>query len=174
MDEPAPWHAVLHATLKANGVRLFTYVPDRVLTPLIQAAHADPDLLTFAATREEEALGIVTGAWMGGMLGVLAMQTSGFATLPNALASLPVPYQIPLLMVISERGTLGEFNVGQVLVCRTMRPVLQALGIETHTITRHEELAFIADRAIKQAVATKAPVALILSPLLTGGKVFKP
>ena len=167
------WHATLHEVLKANTVRLFTYVPDRVLTPLIQGMHADPYFTTLVATREEEALGIVAGAWMGGMLGVLAMQTSGFATLPNALASLAVPYQIPLLMIISERGTLGEFNLGQAMVCRTMRPVLEALGVEHHTITRLDELAFIADRSIKQAVATQAPVALILSPLLTGGKVFR-
>ena len=38
--------------------------------------------------------------------------------------------------------------------------------------TRLDELEFIADRSIKQAVTTQAPVALILSPLLTGGKVF--
>jgi sulfopyruvate decarboxylase alpha subunit len=171
--EGGPWHGILHAVLKSNQVRLFTYVPDRVLTPLIKAAHDDPDLLTFAAAREEEAVGIVTGAYMGGMLGVVAMQTSGFATIPNALASLAVPYQIPLLMIVSERGTLGEFNLGQAMVCRTMRPVLDALGIEAHTITRLDELEFIADRSIKQAVMTQAPVALILSPLLTGGKVFK-
>ena len=54
-----------------------------------------------------------------------------------------------------------------------MRPVLAALAIETHTITRHDELEFIVDRAIKQAVATQAPVTFILSPLLTGGKVFE-
>jgi len=167
------WHATLHATMKANGVRLFTYVPDRVLTPLIKGVHDDPHFTTVAATREEEAVGIVTGAWMGGMLGVLAMQTSGFATIPNALASLAVPYQIPLLMIVSERGTLGEFNLGQALVCRTMRPVLDALGVENHTITRLDELEFIADRSIKQSVATLAPVALVLSPLLTGGKVFR-
>ncbi len=167
-----PWYAVLLAVLKAHQVRLFTYVPDRVLTPLIKAAHADPDLMTFVATREEEALGIVTGAYMAGMLGVVAMQTSGLATIPNALASLAVPYQIPLLMIVSERGTLGEFNLGQAMVCRTMRPVLDALGFETHTITRLDELEFIADRSINQAVMTQAPVALILSPLLTGGKVF--
>jgi hypothetical protein len=58
------------------------------------------------------------------------------------------------------------------MVCRTMRPVLDALGIETHTITRQDELAFILDRSIKQAVATRAPVTFILSPLLTGGKEF--
>jgi sulfopyruvate decarboxylase TPP-binding subunit len=84
-----------------------------------------------------------------------------------------VPFQIPVVMIVSERGTLGEFNLGQALVCRTMRPVLDSLAMEHHTITRLDELEFVADRSIKQAVATQAPCALILSPLLTGGKVFK-
>jgi sulfopyruvate decarboxylase TPP-binding subunit len=83
-----------------------------------------------------------------------------------------VPYQIPLIMIVSERGTLGEFNLGQAMVCRTMRPVLQSLGIEHHTITRVDELEFLLDRSIKQAIATQAPACLILSPLLTGGKTF--
>ncbi|MDX2203734.1 MAG: thiamine pyrophosphate-binding protein [Hyphomicrobiaceae bacterium] len=167
------WDETLARTLKDNGVKLVTYVPDRVLAPLIARLHADDHFVALAATREEEAVGIVSGAWMAGMLGVVLMQTSGFATLPNALASLAVPYQIPLIMVVSERGTLGEFNAGQAMVCRTMRPVLDSLAMEHHTITRLDELEFIADRSIKQAVATQASVALILSPLLTGGKVFK-
>jgi len=75
-------------------------------------------------------------------------------------------------MFVSERGTLGEFNLGQSLVCRTMRPVLDALAIEHHTCTRLDELEFIVDRSIKQAITTQAPVAFILNPLLTGGKVF--
>ena len=166
------WHGAVQATLKANDVRLITYVPDRVLTPLIKALHADSFFTTFACTREEEAIGVVSGAWMGGMRGAVLMQTSGFATLPNALASLVVPSQIPALLFISERGTLGEFNLGQAMVYKTMRPVLDALGVENHTITRQDELDFIVDRSIKQAVATQAPVAFILSPLLTGGKVF--
>lgn len=167
-----PWHAIVHETLKRNQVRLITYVPDRVLTPLIRSVHEDAFFTAIPTTREEEAVGIVTGAWMGGMRGAVLMQTSGFATLPNAIASLALPYQIPLLMIVSERGTLGEFNLGQALVCRTMRPVLDALAIETHTLTRLEEVEFVLDRSIKQAVATQAPAALILSPLLTGGKVF--
>ncbi|MFI5012453.1 MAG: thiamine pyrophosphate-binding protein [Hyphomicrobiales bacterium] len=170
--EPKPWHVVILEVLKANHVRLVTYVPDRVLTPLIDAIRKDAFFTAFVTTREEEAVGIVTGAWMGGMRGAVLMQTSGFATLPNALASLAVPCQIPLLMFVSERGTLGEFNLGQALVCRTMRPVLVALGIESHTITRLDELEFIVDRSIRQAVATQAPCTLILSPLLTGGKTF--
>jgi sulfopyruvate decarboxylase alpha subunit len=167
------WRRIIQRALKANRVRLITYVPDRVLTPLIADLHDDPEFMTFPTTREEEAVGILTGAWMGGLLGAALMQTSGFATIPNVLASLAIPYQIPLLMFVSERGTLGEFNYGQALVCRTMRPVLDALTIENHTIQRLDELEFVVDRSIKQAVATRAPVAFILSPLLTGGKTFE-
>jgi len=168
----ATWHEIVQATLKSNDVKLIPYVPDKVFTPLIKAIHADDFFTAFPCTREEEAIGIVTGAWMGGMRAAVLMQTSGFGTIANALASLVVPCQIPALIFVSERGTLGEFNLGQAMVCRTMRPVLDALGIETHTITRQDELAFIVDRSIKQAVATQAPVTFILSPLLTGGKVF--
>ena len=45
------------------------------------------------ATREDEAIGTVSGAYMAGLRGAVMM-----------------PYQIPAVMVISERGTLGEFN----------------------------------------------------------------
>ena len=171
-SDPGPWHAIVLEALKRNDVRLVTYVPDKVLGPLIRAAHDDAALTTIGTTREEEAVGIVAGAWMGGLRGVVLMQTSGFATLANAIASLAVPFRIPLLMLVSERGTLGEFNLGQALVARTMRPVLDALAIEHHTLARLDEVEFVVDRSAKQAFATQAPCCLILSPLLTGGKVF--
>src|SRR3981081_3494490 len=127
------WHEIVLERLKAHDVKLGVYVPDRVFTPLIKAIHDDPYFITFAATREEEAIGIISGAWMGGMRGAVLMQTSGFATLANVLASLAMPYQIPLIMFVSERGTLGEFNYGQSLVCRTMRPVLDSPGMAHHS-----------------------------------------
>jgi len=171
-EETRAWHEIVVEVLKNHAVRLVTYVPDNVLRPLLDAVHADPFFTAFATTREEEALGIVAGAWMGGMRGILLMQTSGFGTLANVIASLAVPFQIPVLMMVSERGTLGEFNLGQAMVAKTMRPVLDALAVEHHTMTRLDEVEFIVDRTIRQAVATQAPACLILSPLLTGGKVF--
>lgn len=164
------WAEIAARALKRNEIKVMAYVPDRVLAPLIKCLKADPYFEVISATREEEAVGIVTGTWMGGVRGAVLMQTSGFATLPNVIASLLVPYQIPAIMIVSERGTLGEFNIGQVMVCRTMRPVLDSLAVEHHTITRHDELEFIVDRSVKQAVTTQSPVTLILSPLLTRGK----
>lgn len=162
------WDATVVRVLKANAVRLITYVPDRALAPLIARLHADEYFTVICPAREEEAVGIVAGAYMGGLRGIVLMQTSGFATVPNVLASLAVPFQIPLLMMISERGTLGDFQLAQAIVCRIMQPVLETLGIEHYVIARHEDVEFIVDRMIKQAYATQAAAAMILSPLLTG------
>ena len=161
------WDAIVVRVLKANRVSLVTYVPDKVLAPLIKRLHADSFFTVINPAREEEAVGIVTGAYLAGLRGIVLMQTSGFATLPNALASLAVPYQIPLLMIVSERGTLGDFQLGQAIVCSTMRPILQSLKIEHFAIERQDDVEFVIDRMIKQAFATQAPAAMILSPLLT-------
>ena len=90
VETPA-WHEIVVKVLKAHQVKLVAYVPDNVLAPLIRAVHADPYFTVVAPAREEEAVGIVTGAYMGGMRGIVLMQTSGLATLANALASLVVP-----------------------------------------------------------------------------------
>ena len=168
----ASWFDITADVLKKHKVDLVTYVPDNVLRPLIDLVHTDPYFTSFACSREEEAVGITAGAWMGGRRGIVLMQTSGFATLPNTLASLSVPFQIPTIMMVSERGTMGEFNIGQQMVARTMRPVLDTLMIESHTMTRLDEMEFILDRSLVQAWATQIPCCFILSPLLTGGKVF--
>ena len=141
------WHEIVRDVLKRHKVAGHLCAGQRA-APADRAVHADPFFTAFAVAREEEGLGIIAGAWMGGRRGILLMQTSGFATLPNAIASLAVPFQIPVLMMVSERGTLGEFNIGQALVARTMRPVLDTLAIEHHTLTRLDEVEFIIDRSI--------------------------
>ena len=60
------WSETFLRILKKNDVKLVTYVPDNVLTPLIKGAADDPYFMSVVATREDEALGIVAGAWMAG------------------------------------------------------------------------------------------------------------
>jgi sulfopyruvate decarboxylase alpha subunit len=161
------WDETVVRVLKANQVRLVAYVPDKVLAPLIARVLADDWFTVISPAREEEAVGIVTGAYMAGLRGIVLMQTSGFATLANVLASLTVPSQIPLVMMVSERGTIGDHQLGQAIVCRTMRPVLDTLNIEHFSIERQDDVEFVADRMIKQAFTTQAAAAILLSPLLT-------
>lgn len=163
------WSDIVLTALKDNQIRLVSYVPDNILSPLIDGVARDNHFIAVGATREDEAIGTVTGAYMAGMRGAAMMQTSGFALTANALGSLVVPYQIPAIMIVSERGVMGEFNIGQTLVARVLRPTLEALGITHHMLSEPSTLQFILDKSIKQAFTTRAPVAFILSPLLTGG-----
>lgn len=81
------WSDTFLDVFKKNDVRFISYVPDNVLTPLLKGIVADNYFISVNATREDEAMGMAAGAWMGGMKGAVMMQTSGFAVAPNALAS---------------------------------------------------------------------------------------
>jgi sulfopyruvate decarboxylase alpha subunit len=164
------WADPILKSLKANDVSLVIYVPDEVLTPLIGGAERDPDMDAFAASREEEAIGIAVGAALGGRRSVVLMQSSGFGNCVNALASLAVPYQAPILMIIGERGVLGEFNSVQVPISRAIRPSLDALGIPHRTLERIEDVENESHRMMLQCFRTNSPAAMLINPLLTGGK----
>ena len=58
------WYEIVLRVLKSNDVSLITYVPDKVLAPLIKVLHADPYFTVIAPAREEEAIGIITGSYM--------------------------------------------------------------------------------------------------------------
>ena len=164
------WAKQLLQCLHANDVDLAIYVPDEVLTPLIDGATEHPEMTAFAASREEEAIGIAAGAALGGRRSVVLMQSSGYGNSVNALASLAVPYQLPVLMIIGERGVLGEFNPVQVPISRTIRPSLDALGIPHRTLEHEHEVATTAGKVILQCFKTNQPAVLFINPLLTGGK----
>jgi sulfopyruvate decarboxylase TPP-binding subunit len=60
------WSETFLQVLKDNDVRLVTYVPDNVLTPLIRGIHADNYFIPANATREDEAMSIVAPGCGGG------------------------------------------------------------------------------------------------------------
>jgi sulfopyruvate decarboxylase alpha subunit len=151
------WAEQLLQSLRANDVDLCIYVPDEVLTPLIDGADQDQQMDAFPASREEEAIGIAAGAALGGRRSVVLMQSSGYGNSVNALASLAVPYQLPVLMIIGERGVLGEFNPVQVPISRAIRPSLDAMGIPHRTLERQDEVEAVATRMMLQCFRTNQP-----------------
>jgi sulfopyruvate decarboxylase alpha subunit len=164
------WSRTVFDCLKGNELQTIVYVPDTVLTELIRMTEVDPYFDVLSPTREEEGVGMVCGSYLGGRKGVLLMQNSGLGNAANALASLAMPYQVPFLMLVSQRGELGEFNVAQVGMGQAVRPLLDGLGIQHYTLERQDEVQPVLNGACKTAFSTDRPVAVILSTLLTGGK----
>lgn len=164
------WSRKIVSLLKANDICSISFIPDAVIGRILQAAAKDPYFHFTTLAREEEGIGIITGEYLGGRRGVLMMQSAGLGNCVNALASLAIPYQIPFLMLISQRGELGEFNACHVVLGKALRSILEALGIQHYTVNRAEELETIVNGAFKTAYTCEQPVAVILSTALVGWK----
>ena len=158
---------VLYQALKAAGVGLVSALPETWLVHLIRLADDDPDMLLVRLAKEEEGVGISAGAHLGGTRSALLMQNHGFLQSINAITSLALLYKIPLLMLISDRGHLGERDPWQTEGGKYTRRVLDALGIVRDDLVDPVLVETQVARAMTLAQASLSPVALLLTrPLM--------
>src|SRR4029077_7964299 len=129
------WASGVCAGVHAAGSRDVVYVPDNPLSHVLRVFEQQyPGVRLILATREEEACGIAAGLYLGGRLPTVMLQSSGLGNSLNALTSLLLPYQIPVLIVVSMRGDAGEWNAAQVPMGRAVRPIFDAIAIPHATI----------------------------------------
>jgi sulfopyruvate decarboxylase subunit alpha len=150
-ETPAPqWAAGVCRGVYAAGIRDVVYVPDNPLSHVLRLfEHEYPDVRLLLATREEEAFGIAAGLYCGGRKAAVMLQSSGLGNSLNALTSLVVPYQVPMLLVISMRGDEGEWNAAQVPMGRAVRSIFEAIGVPHSTVAAAataEETVYLAGR----------------------------
>ena len=99
---------LIYDALKACDVKIISALPETWLVHLIRMADEDPDMTLVRIAKEEEAIGISAGAHLAGVNSALLMQNHGFLAAINPIVSLALLYKIPLLMLISYRGHMGE------------------------------------------------------------------
>jgi sulfopyruvate decarboxylase alpha subunit len=158
--------------LRAHDVHELVFLPDTVTGRLLALAESDPEQC-FRVTgvhREEEAVGILTGLYLGGRRGAMVVQSDGLGGSLSGLASLALAYRIPFPIICSLRGELGEFNAGHVAMGRGLAGCLTALGIQHVTLRREEEAAVLTDGAIRTCYAAEEPFAILISAQLSGWK----
>ena len=113
--------------------------------------------------------GIAAGLYLGGRLPTVMLQSSGLGNSLNAITSLILPYQIPVLMIISMRGDASEWNAAQVPMGRAMTRILDAVGIPHLLLDR----AASAEPAVRvaglTAFATRIAGACLLARRMTSG-----
>ena len=153
----------IYDALKASGVRLMSALPETWLVHLIRMADDDPEMALVRIAKEEEAIGISAGAHLAGVNSALLMQNHGFLASINAITSLALLYKIPLLMLISYRGHMGEKDPWQTCGGRVTEPVLQALDIPYDHLTEPAQAQRQIAAAQTLAESSLTPVALLLS-----------
>jgi sulfopyruvate decarboxylase subunit alpha len=153
----------VYAALKAAGVTVVSALPETWLVHLIRMAEEDPAVRLIRLAKEEEGVGIAAGAHLAGARSALLMQNHGFFQAVNGIVSLAMLYRIPLLLLISDRGHLGERDTWQTEGGRYTRRVLDALGIVRDELRQADEAARKVADAMALAQSSLSPVALLLT-----------
>lgn len=154
---------VVYQALRASGVRLVSALPETWLVHLIRLAEEDPDMILVRLAKEEEGVGISMGAHFAGVRSVLLMQNHGFLQAVNGIVSGAMLYRMPLLLMISDRGHLGEKDPWQTEGGRYTRRLLDALNIVHDELSRPDDVPDRVARALTLAHSSLAPVALLMT-----------
>ncbi len=154
---------LVYDALLDAGVEVISALPETWLVHLIRLAEEDPGMILVRLAKEEEGVGISAGAHLAGRRSAMLMQNHGFLQSVNGIVSLAQLYHIPLLMLISDRGHLGERDPWQTQGGKATRPVLEALGIVTDELSDPARAPLQIGRAMTLAQSSLAPVAVLLT-----------
>jgi len=165
------WPADIFAVLRARDVTQICHVPDAGHDRLIKLCDAQNDMPVVTLTTEEEGVGLLAGAWLGGKRGALLIQSSGVGNIINALA-LPAACRMPLLVIVSMRGEWGEGNPWQLPMGLGTPKALEAMGVTVFRADGADAVAATVDAAAGTAFNNNCSVAVLLSQRLIGAKEF--
>lgn len=157
-----PHSRVVYDALKAGGVRLISALPETWLVHLIRMAEDDPEVTLVRLAKEEEGVGISAGAHLAGVKSAMLMQNHGFLASINGIVSCAQLYRIPLLMLITDRGSFGEADPWQTEGGGVTAELLRTLRIPFQALDHPDHVRHRIHQAQTLAYSSNKPVALLL------------
>jgi sulfopyruvate decarboxylase subunit alpha len=147
--------------LKQEGFNFYTGVPCSLLAGLISILESQDEFPYLASVREDAAVGLCSGAYMGGKLPVLLMQNSGFGYSLNAFTSLNLIYKIPMLVIMSWRGCGGKDAPEHIIMGDINEKLLETSGME-YSILSEDNLDEVLARARQTIVKDELPFTILV------------
>ena len=148
--------------LASCGVKLVASLPDNWLMDVIKTIERDDRFHHVPVNREESAIGLCSGAYMGAMGSAALMGASGFMTVIYAITKINYSYEIPLLVLITLRGAFGDHHKHHVSNGLYLRPVMEAISLPYMIIDKPEEIGNIA-RAYHHSLNYARPAVVALT-----------
>jgi sulfopyruvate decarboxylase subunit alpha len=148
--------------LASCQVKLVASLPDNWITDVIDTLDADPRFRHVPVNREESAIGLCAGAYMGGQGSVALMGASGFMTCIYALTKINYSYEIPMLLLITLRGAFGDHHKHHISNGLYLEPVLKAIDMPYTIVGKPEDLPEIG-RAYRHSRTFSRPTVVALT-----------
>jgi sulfopyruvate decarboxylase TPP-binding subunit len=155
--------------LASCGVRLVASLPDNWLMGVIATVERDQRFVHVAVNREESAIGLCSGAYMGAMGSAALMGASGFMTVIYAITKINYSYEIPLFLMLTLRGALGDHHKHHVSNGLYLRPVLDAIDLPYQVIDEPDDIKLIS-RAYRHTRTFCRPFAVLFTRDLLRGQ----
>ncbi len=146
----------LYQTLRKQGLDFFVTVPCRLLADIITLIENDSEVIYTPVTREEEGIGVLAGAYLAGKHPAIVMQNSGIGNCINAICSLLNYYSLPIVFIISQRGSKGEKIEAQKPMGEATKALLEAAKVIYYEISTINELPFIGEGVNKAYLKQKS------------------
>lgn len=163
------WQKDVFPVLKQHGVKHVVYVPDIPHSTAIRQAEADKEINAVVLTTEEEGIGYLAGAWLGGDRGVLLTQSSGVGNCINTLA-LQSRTQFPLLMIVAMRGVWAELNPWQTPMGQATEKALHLMNVMTWQADNARDVTPLLHGAATMAFNGDHACAILFGQRLIGEK----
>ena len=160
---------VIMDALKANNVGFVTTVPCKQLAGVIEKIDQSDDMIHVPANREDEGMGLCAGAYMGGRRPAIIMQNTAIGVTINALTTLIQYYRMPLPMLISYRGEIGEPVACQVEMAVHTKALLAQLNIPTYHFHHADDAAELSG-ILNHAYMARKPVAVLMDATFWKGQ----
>jgi sulfopyruvate decarboxylase subunit alpha len=146
--------------LKDAGVTFVASLPDGSLASLIEVLDQSNDFIHVPLSREEEGVGVCTGAYFGGRRCALLMQNAGLLNSCNGIVTTALQFEIPMLLLVLYAGARGDIAFPQ--LGQFTEPVLSALRIPHYLLDDLAKAPDLIGGALTQAYNFKKPVAILL------------
>lgn len=148
--------------LSECGVKMVASLPDNWISELLKHFDGDNRFRHIPVNREESAIGLCAGAYMGGLGSAAVMGASGFMTVIYAITKINYSYEIPLLLLMTQRGAFGDHHKHHISNGLYLEPVLQAIDMPHVVIDRPENIREIG-RAYRHSRTFSRPTAVLLT-----------
>ena len=153
-------HDQLVTDLVNNNIEFVTSVPCKQLGGVIEAVDKHERILHVPCNKEDEGIGLCAGSHMGGKRAAIIMQNTALGVVVNTLVTLTQYYRMPLPMLISYRGELGEPVACQVEMAVHTKALLAQLNIPTYHFHQEADAAEF-DAILKHTFMCNKPVAVL-------------
>jgi len=153
--------------LKEAGFDFVASLPASEVHALQVACCDEPSMTFVTVTNEGEGVSICMGAWLTGKTPVLIMETSGVLLSIYSLVRQNLTFGVPVLIISTYRGSLGEAHWYAVHTGAALEPVLDALRIPKAVVDDLAEVKPTLLAARRSMDVSLKPVCIVLGGRLT-------